>query len=539
MSFSQEHPHPQSLKRDHDQFLLEDIGEVSRPFTIDPKYQDVYQSPSRDETGKSKMENGAMSLPTPPTSIGTSKRGPSPARSSTGSLTDPRSATPSLPANSPDPKNSTVFRGPSAPPPKKAKLTLVEKEVMRINKEIKDQERSAEKARKESERLAHAQEKARKDAEKEAEKKKKEAEREEKKALQEAEKAVKEERRRKKEEEKQQKEQEKRQKEEEKRQKEEEKQRAEEEKRKKDRNQKKLNSYFVQRNSGADRTSMSPAPSNALLGPAIASPAAPSPRKSETSHYEQFFPAFFIQTNVTVAPINRFERDEDTSENQQRMLDSYIQQNRSPGHQLSFDAVSLFNLPRRTVRGRQCMTVREIMAEMSTGASCHIDLTTDSQDCQIKSTEDLLRSTPLKFLKFAEDVRPPYQGTYTSRPLHGMAKLARNPLRRDLPDTNYDYDSEAEWIEDEDAEDLHSEGEEDDAELDDAEDMDGFLDDENDELLTSKRLVLQGDLEPISTGLCWEDQPGKNINPRMMEYRMEAIHGMLLESSEVQKLLIR
>jgi chromatin assembly factor 1 subunit A len=146
----------------------------------------------------------------------------------------------------------------------------------------------------------------------------------------------------------------------------------------------------------------------------------------------------------------------------------------------------------------------------------------------MKRTRNLLKDVPVKFLKFAEDVRPPYRGTFTSQPLYGITRLAKNPLRRDLPETNYDYDSEAEWIEDEDAEDLNSEGEEDDAELDDAEDMDGFLDDENDELMTSKRLVLQGDLEPVSTGLCWEDERGGNATAEMMAYRMETILGMHL-----------
>jgi hypothetical protein len=107
-----------------------------------------------------------------------------------------------------------------------------------------------------------------------------------------------------------------------------------------------------------------------------------------------------------------------------------------------------------------------------------------------------------------------------------MTKLARNPFRRDLPNTNYDYDSEAEWVEDEDAEDLKSEDEEEEAE-DDDEDMDKFLDDENDETTSSRRLVVQGDLEPVSTGLCWEDRKRRNSHVKMMPYRMEIIIGML------------
>jgi chromatin assembly factor 1 subunit A len=107
-----------------------------------------------------------------------------------------------------------------------------------------------------------------------------------------------------------------------------------------------------------------------------------------------------------------------------------------------------------------------------------------------------------------------------------MSRLARNPLRRDLPNTDYDYDSEAEWIEDdEDAEELMSEGDNDKEEDDGDEDMDGFLDDENDEaaISKSKRSVLMGDLEPVSTGLCWEDGKKRNTNVKMIPYRMEII----------------
>ena len=535
MSVYEGQPHPQSLKRDHEQFLSGDLGMAAESAAMTSGYRDGYQFPLGDEPHKERAENPESSMPTPPTSIGTAKRDASPARSSTGSLSDIGSATPSLPANSPTPlrTSSTAvstnkLQTPSdatAPPAKKAKLTSEEKELRRINKMIKDQERAEEKAKREAERQAHAEEKARKEADKETERKKREAEREEKRVAQEAEKAAKDEKRKIKEEEKRQREEEKRQKDEEKRQKEEEKQRADEEKRKKDRSQMKLNSFFVQKTNGGDRTSMSPAPPNPALAAPAASPAPPTPNKQQISFYDQTFPAFFVQQNVLVAPINRFERDEETSENQQRIVDSYILQNRSPGRHRPFDAISLFNLPILGNRGKQCVPVREIMAEMSNSPSHPIDLTSDSQNSQIRRTGDLLKQVPLKYLKFAEDVRPPYRGTYTTEPLHGIAKLARNPLRRDLPDTNYDYDSEAEWIEDEDAEDLNSEGEEDDAEPDDVDDMDGFLDDENDELLISKRQVLQGDLEPISTGLCWESQSGKNTNT-MMQYRMETILGM-------------
>ena len=428
---------------------------------------------------------------------------------------------------SPSPSAFAALNGSAPPPAKKVKLTFAEreaeKEMKRIQKEIKDQERAAEKARKEAERQAQVDDKARRDAEKEAEKKKKDAEREEKRLAQEAEKAAKEEK---------------------KRRKEEEKQKAEEEKRKEASKQKTLGSFFklpaastARRNSLGDRRSESPAPSNpSLLGTAVASPAASisTPKKPEKSAYEKTFPDFYIFPDVIMAPANRFERDEEASEALHCIIDSYILGNRSPDRQHQFNAASLFHLSGHdnVLRGKRCMPVREIMAEFSGKYTRPIDLMADSQNTQIKRTNDYLQKIPLKFLKFQEDVRPPYRGTYTSRPVNGIAKLARNPMRRDLPDTNYDYDSEAEWIEDEDAEDLNSEGDEDEELGEDGEDMEGFLDDENDEIANSKRLVLQGDLEPVSTGMCWEDHRKRNTNVKMMLYRMEIILGKTLPISQ-------
>jgi chromatin assembly factor 1 subunit A len=531
---------PRSLKRDHDSF--EELGDLEEPCSVPADYLEMIES-QRD-----KQEPASESLPTPPVSIGT-KREPSPTRSTTGSFTDAGTTTPSRRGQSPMlgvPSTSSTLASPSAfvalngnapPPPKKVKLSFAEKEARRIEKEFKDRQKAEEKARKEAERQtqaeekarkearkeaerqAHAEEKARKEAEREAERKKRDSEREEKRAAQEAEKAAKEEKRRKREEEKQ---------------------KAEEEKRKKERNQMKLGNFFNipattrPRGSSVDsrgRSSLSPAPqnSNSSLSAAVASPAATTPSKPELSTYEKLFPAFFIQNGVTVAPISRFERDEDALGSIQSTIDSYILGNRSPGRQRSFEANTLFHLSSHDImpRGKRYMPVKEIMMEFYSGnASKPIDLTTDSQNTQIKRMGDLLRKIPMKFLQFREDVRPPYRGTYTSRPVSGMTKLARNPLRKDLPNTDYDYDSEAEWIEDEDAEDLKSEGDEDE-EVDDDEDMDGFLDDENDETANSRRLVLQGDLEPISTGLCWEDRKKRNSNVKMIPYRMEVILGKL------------
>lgn len=430
-----------------------------------------------------------------------------------------------------------AMNGASTPQPKKRKLTFKEKEDELILKQIRDSEKAEREAAREADRKKKEADKATKDAEKkkrETERAIKEAERKKREIEKEAEKLAKEAERKKKEAEKEEKrialEAERAAKAELKRKKDEEKQLAEEKKKKEQQKQKPINSFFGKpaaspaEKSAAKGRSMSPAPSNPVLSTIALSEPPDAPSKTETLPYHTLFPAFFRKEDVSLAPINRFERDEEASTAVQALVDSYINGDRSLGRQHSFDAFSLFHLPSQhtLVRGKRCTPVREIMAEFAGNSSRPIDLTTDSQNSQIKRTSELLKRVPMKFLKFQEDVRPPYRGTYTSRPVNGISKLARNPMRRDLPNTNYDYDSEAEWVEEEGDEDLDSDGEDEEID-DDVDDMEGFLDDEGDVAVNSKRLVVQGDLEPVSTGLCWEDQHKKNKHVKMVAYRMEII----------------
>lgn len=468
------------------------------------------KSPKRDYDSISgvDVQDPQLSLPTPPVSgIKVPPRDSSPDRSNSCSMTDPESTTPSRKHQSPqlptEPASAfAALNGTPQPPPKKPKLTFAEKEEQRLNKQIKDAEKAAEKAKKEAERKEKTEEKARREAENEVQRLKKETEREEKRRMVEANKAAKEEA---------------------KRQKDEEKRRREEEKKKKERSQPKLMNFFgaptTRRESVSSRESMSPAPGISACDQQIPS------RMKETSLYEKQFPPFFVHSDVKLAPYNRFERDQQGLEIVEKTLDSYVVDHRDTEKIRSFDSSALFNMLHTTLRGKQLLSVREIMAEMSGNASKPIDLTTDSQNSQIKRTNFLLSKIPVKFLKFQEDVRPAYIGTYTSRPVTSISRLARNFKRRDLPNTDYDYDSEAEWVEDEDAEDCNSDGDEEE-DLDDVDDMDGFLDDVDDDCLNSRRMVVQGDLEPISTGLCWEDCRKRNENMKMGQYRMEIMLGM-------------
>lgn len=264
---------------------------------------------------------------------------------------------------------------------------------------------------------------------------------------------------------------------------------------------------------------MSPAPG------VVSEPGTPS--KPEVSAYDTMFHEFFVHKDVTVAPVSQFTFDEAATAIITNKIDQHILNDQSPQAPITFDAGRFCCDASLVVRGRKVMPVREIMDEFTGNSKRPIDLTTASQHSQIKRTKDLLARVPVKYLSFYQDVRPPYVGTYTTRPIHGAARIAKKPFLKELPDQNYDYDSEAEWMEDdEDADDLKSENDEDeDEDLEDADEMAEFLDDEGDEALSSRRNVMQGDLEHTSTGLCWEDRHKKTTNVKLMPYRMEIMIG--------------
>lgn len=179
---------------------------------------------------------------------------------------------------------------------------------------------------------------------------------------------------------------------------------------------------------------------------------------------------------------------------------------------IDFDPVTLLHIPltKHPNHIKQYESVKELVAEIQGTSQLHINLTRIKTRSS-KKAPDLLAAIPIKYLQFAEDVRPPYIGTF-SKILEPQTylNLCRNPFSRTLPAVNYDYDSEAEWEEPGEGEDLESEGEEEE-EDEDSDDIEEFLDDvEETGEPSSKRRLMCGDLEPISTGLCWENQGAQN-----------------------------
>ncbi|KAH2429451.1 hypothetical protein KXW35_001215, partial [Aspergillus fumigatus] len=326
-----------------------------------------------------------------------------------------------------------------------------------------------EKAKKEEEKRIKEEERKKREAEREEERKRKE----EKKRLKEEEKAAKEEEKRKK----------------------------EEEKLKKERAQTKLNAFFVKPKPPAQPTDDTASDSPKIpIADGVSKSTSQNPTPPQ-SDYQREFPDFFLQSHTRIAPPHQFERDPQALSHVRERVDACLQSYRNGSAEpLSFRPSELFRLmPYNRRRGRQAASVKEILLRMQSLEQSDPD--------SARRAQELLRRIKMKSLKFGEDVRPPYQGTFTKTlPESAAIKLMRNPFHRGLPDINYDYDSEAEWEEPEEGEDLDSEEEEEGSDEGD-DDMDGFLDDDDDNLEGKRRLIV-GDLEPLSTGLRWQGEGG-------------------------------
>jgi chromatin assembly factor 1 subunit A len=169
----------------------------------------------------------------------------------------------------------------------------------------------------------------------------------------------------------------------------------------------------------------------------------------------------------------------------------------------SADAPFSFGAPKS--RGWEQKPMREIMDQLQGGSSNPIDLTAEQHLTPQKEAVTMAERTAVKFIQFSENVRPAYWGTYTVPvSLPQLRKLGRSPYTK-VHHLNYDYDSEAEW-EEEEGDDVSDDEEE---EEDGEDDMDGFVDDEDSGPGSLKKQpVLTGGMTPVCTGLQWEDEHG-------------------------------
>lgn len=261
--------------------------------------------------------------------------------------------------------------------------------------------------------------------------------------------------------------------------------------------------------------------------------------KHVLSDYEKEFPPFFVHPHMTLAPANRFHRDPDSMKHACEKLDEALHDSATASTTPPTTTTMTDHPPapatkpkkifdmlpyrrRRNLQRTPC--AKELIMSMQDPSSNTVDLTAAS-----RQLEETLKKIPMKFLSYYEDVRPPYTGTFTRRiPPSDAAKLCRNPFGRLIPQVDYDYDSEAEWEDPEEGEDLDSD--DGDEEVDDEDDdMDGFLDDGDEDVPSGKRKIMVDSLEPVCSGLRFEsdEQDSNGVDPVFENHQLEIIGGAL------------
>jgi len=478
--------------------------------------------PAPDDTSPSEkplnLKGTQFMMPTPPDTDNSSNTSPAngdaraaspaPSSSTLSSIQEVESNADTNPNTNADASSSTPrASGTGQPPAKRRKLTPSEKLEQQRAKDAKAAERAEQKARKDEEKRVKDEERRLKAEEKEAKKREKDLEEE----------------------------------------------RKNQDKMKKERSQMRLGAFFqkpatpakvqptsesledsaarVRRRSLsletyddiADQIRRSASPTKGARGtPNAAQPVKPSqiplqqtPAKSVVSDYRRHFLPFDLQSHTVLAPLHHADQSLDDNDKalasfDTELHDPTLQEKYDLGLVRSYAGIKdLLPAEQRGYETGKFLSARQIVEQMHGSSSQQpIDLTHE------KSTQnpvDLLQSLPLRYLHFAEDVRPPYFGTYTKiRSSSSSRRLSRNPFARERVDTNYDYDSEAEWEEPEEGEDLLND-EDDEAESNsDPDEMDEFLDDEHDEM-RNKRKLITGDLLPVSTGLCWQNEKHKVV----------------------------
>ncbi|KAM0328728.1 hypothetical protein ACHAQA_005141 [Verticillium albo-atrum] len=310
--------------------------------------------------------------------------------------------------------------------------------------------------------------------------------------------------------------------------KEEEARKIEEEKAKKARAQPKLNMFFAKTPAAPKQETTKPAERTENIP--VVKPEdgeeCPRPAKKQAtkSEYEKLFQPFFVKTDVIMAT-NTFAMDDEATQFKSRRLDEYIAANKTTTDTFTFNPVDAFQLVQHPkARGRIHEPVKTTIEKMRAAATlAESKGNIEEQEAIKRQTRELLSKVPMKVLCFQTDVRPPYRGTVTLQPHtagpQALRKIARKPTARAMP-VDYDYDSEAEWV-DEPGEDIDDDDEEED-DIDDCDEVAGLIDDSD--AVEHTRFAASA-LEPQSTGLCWENR--KRLGPVATTYkhRLEFIVG--------------
>ncbi|KAK4053873.1 hypothetical protein OIV83_001529 [Microbotryomycetes sp. JL201] len=172
----------------------------------------------------------------------------------------------------------------------------------------------------------------------------------------------------------------------------------------------------------------------------------------KTSDFTRTFLPFHVRADVTVAPVNRFTKAEKGK--------TVAVQINSDDKLTVQDSLRSFlkDVPKDRIPPYNPHPVPSVSVRAAVTAIQESQLTGLDSTAYVRDLKDW-RKVRVKLLKFHEDVRPGYVGTWTKT---SKTIGPRTPFDQDQALLNYDVDSEAEWeeeVEDADAEDLKSGGE--------------------------------------------------------------------------------
>lgn len=342
-----------------------------------------------------------------------------------------------------DVQNKTSHNG-TKPLSKKEQLKK-EKELRKVKRE---QEQLLKKQRREEEKLKREklreEEKLKKEEQREEEKRKKEQQKEEERIKREEMKKVKEEEKRKREEEKLKKENEKKAK-----------------KEAKERSQLRIGNFFKKSSHDSSKA------------------------VSTKSDYEKTFLPFYSKDNIIIST-NLILSTNKLSSNKQFIDDQLSQKSKVDS------SVSEWIKSKQTKRGYTIKFKAVTLLQQMT--------TKEKTDEELQI---LLSLIPQKYIKFYENVRPPFIGTYSK----DLSLPISSPFTTEGTGYNYEYDSDLEWVNEEeedgeggDIDNLES-GEEDEEEDDEEEgsegEFDGFLDAEDPNSTNPSKKKIMGPLIPV------------------------------------------
>ncbi|KAL8293085.1 hypothetical protein RQP46_000779 [Phenoliferia psychrophenolica] len=194
------------------------------------------------------------------------------------------------------------------------------------------------------------------------------------------------------------------------------------------------------------KKSASPAP--ASLTYAVAAGTA-TPGGSKETDFTRTFKPFHIRPSVTVAPVNGFRKSRPGKTAPKVQINSLESITLEESLASFLEGVPKHRIPPYNPHPTPFLAVRDAVHKINDASATGSDVSAYYQMLESRA------KVPIKLLKFKEDVRPGYVGTWTKT---SRVVGPRTPFGRDTALLRYDYDSEDEWEEDDtpDADDVNS-----------------------------------------------------------------------------------